>query len=866
MSNPYKKLPPKFHAGPNPESDSAGNGSENTGGQFHNPYHFVPVNRPADKTAPNWIEVTAQFDPRNLCHHSHASYAAGNVGEEVYSGRMICRIETETPLFIGHQRAKAAGSGGTQPVAHNLSNEKQPIKVTPFQLDGEPAIPATSLRGLISSIAEAASQSALRVLDDAMLSFRKLIDPPGQTLSAIGMVREHKLQNGSKVLKLQPLALPTLELQDQPRGRSARRPCKIPAHYAKLFPQPRFKAYIGQYEGEGEFVRDGHGFINNETRSYSEANKEWFYLKLKRDWNWDHGIGGGKSLREDGAMYVKGSRFVLAQRPLDETAVPIAEKQLDEHVGKNKERRDDYVRGILRVLGRFGKDKEDIPNNKKHEIFIPYTPEMEDEDSSKLPEIPLDVMQRFYALADQRTAEESRLPHMPQGTARNCSSDSKEQRVGLKQGDLLYFAIDNSGKIAEISFSAVWRGQVRQLPGQGEAATVHQFFQGIDTDSDLLPFHEKRKWVSPAELMFGFVEMRPTPKPEPDWRRLSQIAAQSATATVQKKAGRAFAGKVRISFGRLAPGQPADHYLPEVTLKILSSPKPPSPSFYFKGSDGTGTHIPKSQLNPTDHRPQGRKMYLHALRDNGKIAPLTPLGETTKLAPESANKSFSPWESITNRWIDADRKNEDQKARITPVKEGRIFLFHVDFDNLSKWELSLLCYALRPNAAFRHKLGMGKPIGLGTIRIDPVGLFVVNRAKRYKEDNLFDDPRYHERWITADSSLGGWEESYLREAASKGDCAFDPHTLAAECEGAMEPSVAKALKTLGDPSKVSLPVHYPQVAGAEIEKETYKWFVANDIGSGRKRDPDYLPPKGDYLDPLVNRDDLPPLSRLPFNE
>ena len=40
----------------------------------------------------------------------------------------------------------------------------------------------------------------------------------------------------------------------------------------------------------------------------------------------------------------------------------------------------------------------------------------------------------------------------------------------------------------------------------------------------------------------------------------------------------------------------------------------------------------------------------------------------------------------------------------------------VDFDNLSPRELGLLLYALKPAEGFRHKLGMGKPIGLGGVR------------------------------------------------------------------------------------------------------------------------------------------------------
>jgi hypothetical protein len=41
---------------------------------------------------------------------------------------------------------------------------------------------------------------------------------------------------------------------------------------------------------------------------------------------------------------------------------------------------------------------------------------------------------------------------------------------------------------------------------------------------------------------------------------------------------------------------------------------------------------------------------------------------------------------------------------------------------------------------------------------------------------------------------------------------------------------------LGNPQNVKRPVHYPQVENQNIEQENFKWFVANDQGSGEKKD------------------------------
>ena len=64
-----------------------------------------------------------------------------------------------------------------------------PTKVYQYELDSLPAIPASTLRGLISGIVEASSNSALRVLANRVYSFRKKA-APGEALTEIGMAVE----------------------------------------------------------------------------------------------------------------------------------------------------------------------------------------------------------------------------------------------------------------------------------------------------------------------------------------------------------------------------------------------------------------------------------------------------------------------------------------------------------------------------------------------------------------------------------------------------------------------------------------------------------------------------------------------------
>ena len=141
-----------------------------SGPAFHNPYHFISITEPKTET---WL---AKKDFGSTMHDSHALYRdkdeSDKKGKKILHGRIRCTLTSETPLFIGGKR-----NGG------------EPESLDHFQIDGEPAIPATSLRGMLSSVTEAVSNSALRVLDDAMMSCRHKIGE--DSLSAIGMIIIH---------------------------------------------------------------------------------------------------------------------------------------------------------------------------------------------------------------------------------------------------------------------------------------------------------------------------------------------------------------------------------------------------------------------------------------------------------------------------------------------------------------------------------------------------------------------------------------------------------------------------------------------------------------------------------------------------
>ncbi len=700
---------------------------------FHNPYHFVPV--------------VDREHPKSDAHVTHDRYV-----EKTFSGRVLCRLVTQDPVVVGGRR-----------------NEENERLVKPFELvDGQPAIPASSLRGLISSIAEAASNSALRVLENRPYSYRMSTNKP-QTLppGALGMLL---LKDGR--FRLRPLALPPIK-------RNSANSLKIPPEYCEMFTaQNRLKVYVNGYSsircGASTSVVISTGSFLDKCKpdSFSSAKREYWYMRVPPN-------------QDSGSVHSRGD-YTLGYRPLDDNP-------LDEQEYNRRGRPVGYVRGILRVLGIDNRASE-MPTTKKHEIFIPYPVAMESEPSFDAH----DAIERFHGLADERTAKDSNLPFELKGMQRTGD-------IRLREGDIVFFRPDGKRTdiVAEVSLSSIWR---RRVDG-----TSHDFFRQISPE--LLPFNPERKATTIAEDLFGYVEQRKPGK-------------------VNNEPVKALAGRLRFHSALLHSSGHASPYEEPVTLKVLDSPKPPCPSMYFKWKNKSPElpkFIAKDALKLGDCLPQGRKFYLH--RDN---------------------VSEKPWKT------NDPNATEAQKNIVTPVRAGQTFFFHIDFTNLSEEELGLLCYALRPTTEFRHKLGMGKSIGLGRVQIDPIGLFLVDRKKRYSEDDPSVAARYHQVFVEDGEQITDWPEEYdvERRAAGNVGRASWLHERRQKFVEQMDQSIRKALELLGDPAKVRHPVQTPKVRHADPEQETYRWFVANEVARSQALIP--LPTEDGLLPTL---EELAPLRR-----
>jgi len=157
------------------------------------------------------------------------------------------------------------------------------------------------------------------------------------------------------------------------------------------------------------------------------------------------------------------------------------------------------------------------------------------------------------------------------------------------------------------------------------------------------------------------------------------------------------------------------------TLKTLAGPKTSAVEFYterpgnaltwnydYITTDYIGRGIPSPERSLTDIKIRGRKFYLHDLQVN----------------------------SDESKYTTTDKK--EHNSTIELVKTGASFDFDVYFENITLTQLQFLVWTLtfgnnETDGNMCHKLGHGKPLGLGSVKITANS--VITRTVEISEDN-----------------------------------------------------------------------------------------------------------------------------------
>ncbi len=218
------------------------------------------------------------------------------------------------------------------------------------------------------------------------------------------------------------------------------------------------------------------------------------------------------------------------------------------------------------------------------------------------------------------------------------------------------------------------------------------------TPRDFVPEQDdERGGYDIAEALFGYVEQGKTGK--------RPVA----------RAGRLFFSDAKC----VKPCEPTQPIVPH----ILASPKPTTFQHYLVQDKRRG-HNPdvKPKLahygtSPDETAIRGHKLYWH----KGKIG--------IEAIKEDERKAGAQEELIKKV-----KSGEDtQHTYIKPLESGARFHFRIDFENLRAEELGALLWLLKIAADdhYRLKLGMGKPLGMGAVKITST-LHLIDREARYR--------------------------------------------------------------------------------------------------------------------------------------
>lgn len=262
---------------------------------------------------------------------------------------------------------------------------------------------------------------------------------------------------------------------------------------------------------------------------------------------------------------------------------------------------------------------------------------------------------------------------------------------GLRDGEPIFYLCDEDNQLVFFGRASKFRLPYTQSP------------------TKMLPAYltsRKAEDIDIAEAIFGYVDLE---------ERQNGNSRKSVA-----RAGRVFFSDARL----ISDAQNIWHE--EIHPQVLSSPKPTSIQLYL-----------------TQKHPDHAKSLHHY--DNDPITESTLRGH--KLYWHKGDVSLADVKADENQV----RRYASQFTKIRPVKSDARFEFTLRFENLSSCELGILLWVLEiaSKDEYRLKLGMGKSLGLGSVKIDST-LKLTDRRKRYS--SLFNQ--------SAEWETGQYDSSY----------------------------------------------------------------------------------------------------------
>ena len=675
------------------------------------------------------------------------------------TGRIICRLKAVTPLFVSD--------------SEDIKIDGKHKSYRFFQIDQKPAIPASSLRGMVRSVFEAATSSCMIHLDAAKGLTRHATDNEAREMVPARVVKDPDSESGL-ALELLPGNTPYLPGQEPGRGQYAYA-AWVPCYLSETLRSSKNTPGPTDYGRRNNLNLDLGRFLENKCwavlRPYEHPRQHFkFYsvIALALDEN-DEGL---KS-REPGDILGCGYLHITNQN---------IENKHDERFFFRSEQ-----------LGEAGpKDRVELSraNVACYEALITEYQERHQSELSQRQRPGDGIPPRDPNVPDRFDSNPQK--HKPALSWHIIDKEMKQ----LHLGTLVYAVIDNHRKVefmAPVARPRVfYRDRIGQrLPYVFKDALRSSLPGNLDPCRDsehLCPTCRTFGWVMPGSDLPKQADQQPA---------CADHLLMTANPSERTNKLPAFAGRLRFTNGK-ASGEP--RRLPPVALAILSSPKPTAKRFYIANGDnqqyakaGQREHWSESNAwnaydDPTNFL-RGRKFFRH-----------------------HRTVTQQEYRRAGGR---ADDQNRTVKDALEP---GATFEFQIDFENLAPLELGALLWSLELDGKGHHRLGFGKPLGFGSVRLQVRALELLAPSDRYASIK----PRAG--WSDAMKHKTSWVEQFRRELAAtypQGKEGFD----------AM-PNIADLLTLLCEPA-MDLPIHYPRTKKKpDPEGKNFEWFMANKKGPG----------------------------------
>jgi CRISPR-associated protein (TIGR03986 family) len=260
-------------------------------------------------------------------------------------------------------------------------------------------------------------------------------------------------------------------------------------------------------------------------------------------------------------------------------------------------------------------------------------------------------------------------------------------------------------------------------------------------------------------------------------------------------------------------------------LAILGQPKPQQERFYVaenKQGKPLNDGCPKGTgYSSSQQGLRGRKVYPHQPQGgkDGYWNPSHPLAQP--LAQElGTHQVFQEYRRLPDP-EHGNRVRDSQNRSIRAwIKPQMSFHFDLQVTNLSRVELGALLWLLRlPEDCFL-KLGLGKPIGFGSVRLNIDEIDLRDGAA------LAEDYRFLSARATGGARIVSNEDKALEGLIADYNKAVNRVANSGNFE---EVSYISAF--LNAARGGSLPVHYPRTTEAPSPtSKVYEWFVENEDG------------------------------------